>query len=232
MIGDEVTFFPMQKQNLIFKAYGKSMSFFNSFVVIVAIFWSFSTAQAVETLKIVALGDSLTAGYGLPPGQAFPVQLEKALLDKGYQVQVENAGVSGDTSTGGLQRLDWAIGNDVDIVLVELGANDALRGIKPSVTRENLDKIITNLKKREIPIFFTGMKAPPNMGKRYQDEFDGIFPDLAQKYDLAFYPFFLEGVAADLKLNQDDTIHPNREGVAVIVGNMLPSLTTFIDQYK
>lgn len=157
------------------------------------------------------------------------MQLEAALNESGLNVRMVNAGVSGDTSTGGLQRLDWAIGEDVDLVLIELGANDALRGIEPSVTQASLQTIIEKLQHQNIPIFLTGMKAPPNMGADYIQEFDGIYPRLASGYKLGFYPFFLEGVAADPALNQDDAIHPNKEGVAIIVENMLPSLIAFIN---
>ncbi|OUR78860.1 arylesterase [Alphaproteobacteria bacterium 46_93_T64] len=193
-----------------------------------AAFFLIAPVYATETQKMVAFGDSLTAGYGLSQAHAFPVQLERALRDEGLAIKVENAGVSGDTSTGGLQRLDWALANGADFVLLELGANDALRGIDPSITRKNLDAIITKIRAKNIPIFFTGMRAPPNMGPVYQQEFDEIFPELARKHNLAFYPFFLEGVAAMADLNQSDAIHPNSEGVAIIVKKMVPHLVSFI----
>lgn len=203
---------------------------FNVLALIFAVFCTTSYAQAEETRRIVAVGDSLTAGYGLPTGEDFVTQLETALQAKGYNVKVENAGVSGDTTAGGLQRLDWAIGNGADFIILELGANDALRGIEPEETRRNLSQIIELIQKKDIPILLTGMKAPPNMGSEYANAFDQIFPDLARKYKTNYYPFFLEGVAADPALNQDDYIHPNAEGVKVIVGNMLPYVTELIDR--
>lgn len=203
---------------------------FNILALIIAVFWATSFAQAQETRRIVAIGDSLTAGYGLPTGEDFVTQLESALQAKGYKVEIENAGVSGDTTAGGLQRIDWAIGPGADFVILELGANDALRGIEPEETRRNLSQIIEVIQKKDIPILLTGMRAPPNMGSEYAQAFDQIFPDLASRYKTGYYPFFLEGVAADPTLNQDDYIHPNAEGVKVIVGNMLPYVTEFINQ--
>ncbi|MCC3303284.1 arylesterase [Sneathiella sp. HT1-7] len=203
---------------------------FNVLALIFAVFCTTSYAQAEETRRIVAVGDSLTAGYGLPTGEDFVTRLETALQAKGYNVKIENAGVSGDTTAGGLQRLDWAIGNGADFIILELGANDALRGIEPEETRRNLSQIIELIQKKDIPILLTGMKAPPNMGSEYANAFDQIFPDLARKYKTNYYPFFLEGVAADPALNQDDYIHPNAEGVKVIVGNMLPYVTELIDR--
>ena len=222
----------MHLKNPTLKPYGENHVTFNVFALSVLLFICFTASANAEIKKIVAFGDSLTAGYGLPQKDAFPVQLEAALQDKGFQIKVENAGVSGDTSTGGLQRLDWAVANGADAVILELGANDALRGIEPSITRKNIDQIITKLKAKDIPVFLTGMRAPPNMGAAYADEFDGLFPTLADKHGVAFYPFFLEGVAAIPSLNQDDAIHPNREGVALIVENMLPSLIEFLKNPK
>ncbi|MBO6826877.1 MAG: arylesterase [Sneathiella sp.] len=219
----------MRLKNPTSKAYGESRVTFNIFALFVLLFICFTATAQAEIKKIVAFGDSLTAGYGLPQKDAFPVQLEAALKNKGFDVKIENAGVSGDTSTGGLQRLDWAIANGADAVILELGANDALRGIEPGITKQNLDQIIVKLKAKDIPVFLTGMRAPPNMGAAYAGEFDGLFPELAEKHEVAFYPFFLEGVAAMPELNQEDTIHPNREGVALIVENMLPSLIEFLE---
>ncbi len=218
----------MRKKRTGFMAYGKYGIFFNTFALFAVLFWIIPSAQAESEIKIVAFGDSLTAGYGLPQTDAFPVQLQAALRKAGLNVRVENAGVSGDTSTGGAQRLDWALSNGADFVLLELGANDALRGIEPSITRQSLIKIIENLKTKNIPVLLTGMRAPPNMGAEYQKEFDGIYADLAKQYDLPFYPFFLDGVAAIPSLNQDDAIHPNKEGVAIIVERMLPFLISSI----
>ena len=174
--------------------------------------------------KMVILGDSLVAGYGLAPGQAFPEQLQRALEEKGIALKIENAGVSGDTTTGGLARLDWSVGEGTDLVLVELGANDALRGISPEVTRANLETAITRLKARGITVLLAGMQAPPNMGEDYANRFNPIYSDLATAHDVPLYPFFLEGVAAQSDLNQSDGIHPNAEGVSVMVDNFLPFL--------
>ncbi|MFY8151806.1 MAG: arylesterase, partial [Hyphomicrobiales bacterium] len=174
-----------------------------------------ASARAADPLRLVALGDSLTAGYQLPPAAAFPAQLEKALTARGLAVTVENAGVSGDTASGGLARLDWAIGEGVKGVLLELGANDALRGVPPAETRAALDAIITRLKERGIGVLLIGMRAPPNMGADYQTAFDAIYPDLAAKHGVPLYPFFLDGVVADPSLNLPDGMHPTEKGVAV-----------------
>ncbi|WP_040324890.1 arylesterase [Aurantimonas manganoxydans] len=178
-----------------------------------------------ETLQIVAFGDSLSAGYGVGPGESFPEQLQAALRDAGHDVSVANAGVSGDTTSGGLARLEWSVPQEADLVIVELGANDALRGISPGITERNLDQILAKLQARDQAALLAGMMAPPNMGADYAAEFDGIYQRLADKYDVAFYPFFLNGVAAVPALNQDDGMHPNPEGVAVIVERILPAVT-------
>lgn len=185
-------------------------------------------ARAAEPLKIVALGDSLTAGYGLAGDAAFPAQLQKALKAKGHDVSIVNAGVSGDTSTGGLDRLAWSVPEDTDGVILELGANDALRGVDPRVTTTTLEKIIERLTQRRIPVLLAGMQSPRNMGADYVKAFDAIYPALASKYQLVFYPFFLAGVATDPKLNQGDGMHPNAAGVGVIVQRMLPSVEELI----
>lgn len=191
-----------------------------------------ATAQtAAPPLRIVALGDSLVAGYGLPPGDSFPVRLEKALAANGRsgpRVEIVNAGVSGDTVTDGLARLDWAIGDDVDGVIVELGANDALRGIDPAVTRKALDAILKSLAARGLPVLLAGMQAPPNLGPEYKQAFDRIFPELAAAYDVLFFPFFLDGVAAERNLNQADGMHPNGKGVGVIVERILPKVEELV----
>ena len=184
---------------------------------------------AGEPVKILALGDSLTAGYGLAEGDSFTTLLQKALKDKGYDVQVINAGVSGDTTAGGRARLDWALGDQPQLAVVELGANDGLRGLDPASTRENLDAILTTLKERKIPTLLAGMYAPRNLGREYGDRFNAIYPDLAAKHDVPLYPFFLDGVALDPKLNQEDGMHPNAKGVAIVVEGILPHLTTLID---
>jgi acyl-CoA thioesterase I len=175
-------------------------------------------------LRIVAFGDSLTAGYGLPADAAFPVKLEQALAAKGIATQIANAGVSGDTTSGGLARLDWSIPDGTEGVILELGANDALRGVDPKLTRSALEAMLDRLKARHIPVLLVGMLAPRNMGPDYDAAFDAIYPDLAKKYGAILYPFFLDGVAADPKLNQRDGLHPTAAGVDVIVAKILPSV--------
>jgi len=175
-----------------------------------------------EPVTILGLGDSLMAGYGLPDADAFPTRLEAALAAKGHDVNVVNAGVSGDTTAGGAARLAWSLAEEPDAAIVELGGNDGLRGIPPEDTRRNLQSILTALAKKNIPVLFTGMLAPPNMGKEYGDAFAQVFHDLADAHDVIYYPFFLDGVAGDLSLNQPDGIHPNRAGVDVIVERILP----------
>lgn len=184
------------------------------------------------SLRLVVLGDSLTAGYGLPAGMSFPDKLQKALTAKGLDVLVENAGVSGDTSSGGLSRLDWAVADGTQMVILELGANDALRGVAPEETLKALDEIITRLKAKDVKVLLAGMVAPPNMGEAYGEAFNAIYPDLAQKHDVALYPFFLEGVAAMPELNLADGIHPNEKGVDVIVERMLPAVEALIESAK
>ena len=186
------------------------------------------TPSPSRTLKIVALGDSLTAGYNLPGSAAFPTVLEQALRQRGHSVDIVNAGVSGDTVQGGLERLDWSVADGTDGVILELGANDALRGVDPSVTRKGLEAIITRLKARGIPVLLAGMYAPRNLGADYAPRFDAIYPELAKGYGLVLYPFFLEGIAGDRALNQPDLLHPTAEGVRVIVRNILPSVERFL----
>ncbi len=176
---------------------------------------------AAET-RILALGDSLTAGYGLPAGQGFAPQLERALRAKGHDVRVIDAGVSGDTTAGGLARLDWALGDDPQVAIVELGANDALRGLDPDQAFRNLDAILTRLKGQGVRVVLAGMVAPANWGPEYGRTFNAIYRRLADKHDVAHYPFFLDGVAKDSKLNLSDGLHPTAEGVAVIVRRILP----------
>lgn len=183
---------------------------------------------ADRPLRIIAFGDSLTAGYGLPASASFPAQLQKALETTGRKIVIENAGVSGDTTQAGLDRLDWSIGDGIDGVIVELGANDALRGLDPAQTRSALDQIIVRLKARKIPVMLAGMRAPPNMGADFQQRFDSIFPDLAREHGLILYPFFLDGVASRRELNQNDGIHPTADGIKLIVERILPSVERFI----
>jgi acyl-CoA thioesterase-1 len=180
-------------------------------------------------VRLLALGDSLTAGYGLGEGQGFVPQLEKALRAKGYDVTVINAGVSGDTTAGGLSRLDWALGDKPDAALVELGANDMLRGLDPAAARANLDAILTKLKERNIPTLLAGIYASASYGRAYTERFDAIYPELAAKHGVPLYPFFLDGVATDAAMNQGDGIHPNAAGVKVIVERILPYVTRLLD---
>jgi len=183
-----------------------------------------NTAETAQ--RLLVLGDSLAAGYGLANEESFPAQLESALLQRGYHVRVINAGVSGDTTAGGLSRLSWALADEPHLVIVELGGNDALRGLPPEETAANLDAILRQLKAAGVSVILAGMQAPHNMGTTYTTAFDRIFPLLAQKHQVAFYPFFLAGVALDPSLNQSDGIHPNTAGVAVIVDRMLPLVTS------
>jgi acyl-CoA thioesterase I len=173
-------------------------------------------------LKMAVLGDSLSAGLGLSGPAAFPARLQKALGDKGIKVDMINAGVSGDTASGGRDRLDWSIPEGTEAVVLELGANDALRGTDPAVTRAALTDILTRLKARKIAVLLCGMVAPPNYGSEYAAKFNAIYPELSKSFDVPLYPFFLEGVAADARLNQADGLHPTAEGVDIIVRNILP----------
>ncbi|WP_133612346.1 arylesterase [Dongia mobilis] len=186
-------------------------------------------AQAAEPVRILAFGDSLTAGYGLPQEDGFVPQLQQALDKMGRRAQVINGGVSGDTTAGGVARLDWMLADRPDIVILELGANDALRGLPPEEARRNLETIIQRIKDTGAEILLAGMLAPRNMGEDYADAFDAIYPDLAAAHQLELYPFFLEGVATRPELNQGDGIHPTREGVAVIVEGIMPQLARLLD---
>jgi acyl-CoA thioesterase I len=185
-------------------------------------------ANAQAPVKIVALGDSLTAGYGLPDGDGFVPRLQAALAAKGIAAEIENAGVSGDTAADGLARLDWSVPEGTTAVIVELGANDMLRGFRPDVTRDALDAILRRLTERHIAVLLCGMRAAPNLGAEYGQAFDGIYPELAAKYGVLLYPFFLDGVAADLTLTQHDGMHPNAAGVEVIVARILPTVEELI----
>ena len=185
-------------------------------------------AAADKQLNIVALGDSLTAGYGLRNQDAFPAKLQQALAARGIAVNVANAGVSGDTMSGGLARLDWSVPLGTDAVILELGANDALRGLDPAVTRRALDAILAALAKRNIPVLLCGMLAPRNLGADYARAFDPMYAELAKTYGAVLYPFFLDGVAADAKLNQRDGLHPSAAGVDVIVAKILPKVEELI----
>jgi acyl-CoA thioesterase I len=185
-----------------------------------------------QPLRIVVLGDSLVAGFGIKPSEAFPAQLERALKERGHAVEVINAGVSGDTTAGGLERLRWAVPEHTGAVILELGANDALRGLDPGRAKANLDKIITTLKASGAEVLLAGMLAPRNLGVGYTRAFDAIYPELAAKHGLILYPFFLEGVAMSTKLNLDDGLHPNSRGVAEITKSILPSVEQLIERVR
>lgn len=188
----------------------------------------YATAATGEPVKIVAFGDSLTAGLGLPAQSSFPLKLEAALKAKGLAVSVANAGVSGDTASGGLARLDWSVPDGTDAVILELGANDMLRGVDPKITRAALQTIVKRLQGRGIAVLLCGMLAAPNFGKDYVQKFDSIYRELATSGKLDFYPFFLAGVATQHNLNQPDGLHPNAAGVDVIVRNILPKVEDLV----
>ncbi|CUX26990.1 multifunctional: acyl-CoA thioesterase I; protease I; lysophospholipaseL(I) [Agrobacterium deltaense Zutra 3/1] len=199
------------------------------FMVIFAVAFSATVVMAQErTLQLVGLGDSLMAGYQLPPNDSYTAQLEAVLKGKGVNVAIANAGVSGDTSSGGLARAEWSVPDGTDGVILELGANDALRGIPPEQTEKNLDTIISGFQKRNIAVLLVGIMAPPNMGDDYARRFNPIFPKLAGKYNLPLYPFFLDGVVTDDELKLDDKMHPNTKGVAMMVEKSLPAVESFI----
>ena len=186
-----------------------------------------SPASAAQ--KLLVLGDSLTAGYNLPPGDAYPAQLEAALKARGVNMPVINAGVSGDTTAAGLARLDWALAEKPTHVVVALGANDMLRGLPPEQARQNLDAIITQIKQAGVKVMLAGMLAAPNLGADYGKRFNSIYPDLAAKHGIPLYPFFLDGVVSDARLNLGDGLHPNRDGVAVMVERTLPQILRFLE---
>ena len=187
-----------------------------------------SVARETKPIKMVVLGDSLSAGLGLSASSAFPARLQKSLETKGIAVDMINAGVSGDTTSGGRDRLDWSVPEGTEAVILELGANDALRGIDPRVTRAALTDILTRLKARKIAVLLCGMVAPPNYGSEYSARFNAIYPELAKSFGVPLYPFFLEGVASDARLNQADGLHPTAEGVDMIVKNILPTVEAFL----
>jgi acyl-CoA thioesterase I len=189
-----------------------------------------ASAQAQAPIKLAVLGDSLSAGYGLPLQAAFPARLQKALREKGLDVDILNAGVSGDTTSSGRDRLDWSIPDGTEAVIVELGANDALRGLDPKVTKSALEDIIKKLQARKMAVMLAGMLAPPNYGPDYAAKFDPIYADLGKAYDVPLYPFFLDGVAGDVKLNLADGIHPTAEGIDIIVTRILPSVEAFLSK--
>ncbi len=190
------------------------------------------SAGAGKTVKIVALGDSLTAGYGLPEKDGFVPRLQAALAAKGVAAEIANAGGSGDTASDGLARLDWSVPEYTDAVILELGANDMLRGIRPEVTRAALDAILRRLTERHIAVLLCGMRAAPNLGADYDQAFEHIYPELAAKYGALLYPFFLDGVAGDLSLDQPDGLHPNAAGVNSIVARLLPKVEELVARIR
>lgn len=196
--------------------YGLALALVNAVILPMA------APQALAETRILALGDSLTAGYGLGASEGLTAQLEKALKAKGLGARVLNAGVSGDTTAGGLARVDWALGDKPDVAIVALGANDMLRGFDPATTEQNLDRILTKLKAAKVPVLLLGMRAAPNLGREYAERFDAIYPTLAKRHGVLLYPFFLDGVAAQPKLNLPDGIHPNAQGIAAIVERLTP----------
>ena len=191
-----------------------------------------ASPAAARTIRLVVLGDSLTAGLGLPPGKAFPDRLQAALRARGWDVDVLNAGVSGDTAADGLARYDWAVPANADALIVELGANDMLRGLEPEATKKALSAILDKAHAARLPTLIAGMRAAPNLGAEYDRAFDAIYPALAKDHDVALYPFFLDGVAGDPKLNQADGMHPTAEGVDAIVERIAPSVEEILKQVK
>ncbi|RWQ64096.1 arylesterase [Mesorhizobium sp.] len=193
------------------------------FILFLGICGAISSARA-EPLEIVGFGDSLMAGFGLGPDEGFTQKLEAALRAKGHDVTIANAGVSGDTSSGGLSRLDWSVPDGTQLVILELGANDMLRGVSPDITQKNLDAMLAKLKQRKIAVLLAGMRAAPNLGADYQNGFDAIFPKLAEKHGVPLYPFFLDGVAGEPALQLEDGLHPNAKGIDRMVERILPDV--------
>jgi acyl-CoA thioesterase-1 len=197
-------------------------------LVVILAWFAFLSPVMAEPHQIVGFGDSLMAGYGLNPGESFPEKLEKALRARGHDVVIANAGVSGDTTSGGLARLDWSVPDGTDLVVLELGANDMLRGVSPKITEKNLDEMIARLKARNIAVLLAGMRAAPNLGPDYAAAFDGIYLRLAEKHGLPLYPFFLDGVAADRSFLLEDGMHPNAAGIDRMVERFLPAVEKLI----
>lgn len=197
-------------------------------IAVIVASMAFAVVANAKTISLVGFGDSLMAGYQLPPGDGFPEKLQAALTAKGVDVSIANAGVSGDTTAGGLARIDWSVPEGTDGVILELGGNDALRGIPPEESEKNLDQIIARLKERGVAVLLVGMLAPPNMGSDYAGRFNSIYEKLAQKHGVALYPFFLDGVALDAGLKLEDGMHPNSKGIDVMVEKMEPAITQFL----
>ena len=217
------------------RLYGAMLARINVTFVVVAVTLAAGVAGTTvraeaETARLLLLGDSLVSGYGLPADRGFASQLARALEREGHDVEVLNAGVSGDTSAGGLARIDWALADRPTHAIVELGANDALRGLPPERLEENLDAIIERLHDAGVEVLLAGMYAPPNLGEEYGEAFNAVYPRLAERHGVALYPFFLDGVALDPRLNQPDLIHPNADGVRVIVDRILPYVTELLGQ--
>ena len=219
----------MHQQHFGISGYGTLRRFINITVLTLITMLALHAPVYAAERRLMVLGDSLTAGYGLPSAQAFPVRLEAALRARGIAVTVLNAGVSGDTTAGGLARLDWSLADKPTHAIVELGANDMLRGLDPAQAKRNLDQILTRLRKEKLPVLIAGMLASRNLGADYQSRFDAMYPDLAKQHDVALYPFFLDGVATDPALNQSDGIHPNARGVDIIVERILPAVMTLLE---
>ena len=220
--------------NAALRSYGKRARLVQLFAAAACCLMALAAAAAPaeRPVKIVALGDSLTAGYQVPAGAAFPTRLEKALQAKGLKVEIANAGVSGDTASGGLARLAWSVPDGTDAVIVELGANDMLRGIEPKVTRAAIEGILSQLQQRGIEVLLCGMLAAPNFGPDYAHAFDAIYPELASAHNVVFYPFFLDGIAADSKLNQRDGIHPTAAGIEAIVTRIMPKVEELVARVR
>jgi acyl-CoA thioesterase-1 len=195
---------------------------FLGLVVSPSLGWADQNTVSPQPLTVVGFGDSLMSGYELPMPDAFPAQLEKALKDKGHNVSITNAGVAGDTTTDAVSRLDWSIPDGTGLVILEFGANDALRGLSPEITEKNLTEMLGRLQQRKIPVILAGMLAPPNMGGDYAQKFNAIYPRLAEKYGVPLYPFFLQGVAGEKPLQLTDGMHPNAQGVGKMVEGFLP----------
>lgn len=235
MAGLEVTETAVEMSFMRSRSYGKPVAQVQRLaaVLLVALMAVVRPADAADRpIKLVAFGDSLTAGYQLRGADAFPVQLQRALKAKGYDIEVANAGVSGDTTTGGLSRLDWSVPDGTDAVIVELGANDMLRALDPKIPREALGEIVRRLKSRRIEVLLAGMRAAPNLGADYARSFDAIYPELAAANGVLLYPFFLDGVVADPKLNIGDGLHPTGEGVARIVAGIVPKVEELIGRVR
>lgn len=202
------------------------------FLITIGFALVFSAGSAMaETVKGVGFGDSLMAGFQLPAGAGFPAQLEAALRAEGFDIEIADAGVSGDTTSGGLARLDWSVPDGTDFVILELGGNDALRGIAPEITRDNLDQMIVRLKQRGIDVVLAGMMAPPNMGDDYAARFNPIFETLAETHDIALYPFFLDGAITVEGMMQPDGIHPTQAGVAAMVERFVPLMRSYLSEH-